>query len=154
MAISSVGSSNFSLSDLSALQCDVTDALAQGEIPLMLARRDSTVRRVSRAIEAARQEPRVATVVDGDASARASWRIPWWSYPIAAAALLLLSVFIVSDNPGGLAAPKTAVAKGTPAIFLDDDPAVARLDEVREHWMAMQNQEVGLFDADLIEPEP
>jgi hypothetical protein len=132
----------------------VTDALTRAEVPLLHARRESAVRRVSRAIVAARQEPRVATVIDGDATARAPWRIPWWSYPIAAAALLLLSVFIVSDNPGGLAAPKSAVARGTPMIFLDDDPAVARLDEVREHWMAMQNQEVGLFDADLIEPEP
>jgi len=94
------------LAELAALQDGVSGMMARADINSTdVSRREAVVRRVSRALTAARLEPLRTESAPGE-SARRRLLIAWWAYPIAIAAALLVGIMLLSDNrPMNLPAP-------------------------------------------------
>src|SRR5206468_1212164 len=85
------------LSELAALQADVTGLLSRTESSAALAatsRREASLRRVTRALAAARAQATPALPLKTAASADEprSFRLRWVAYPIAAAAILVVGI--------------------------------------------------------------
>ena len=95
------------LAELAALQDELTGALAKADRGSPnLPRREAVVRQVSRAMAAARLQPLRTDAVPSE-TARFRLRIAWWAYPIAAAALLVIGIMLLSDNrPVNLPSPQ------------------------------------------------
>ena len=85
------------LEELAALQEGVGETFATADAGIALSRRDAVVRNVSRAMAAARVE-RVAAGPAAVETGRSRFRIPFWVYPIAAAALLVVGILLMSDS--------------------------------------------------------
>jgi hypothetical protein len=93
------------LADLAALHDELTGVLAQADGSGDQPRREAVVRQVSRAMTAARLQP-IRTNSAPAQAARFRLRIAWWAYPIAAAALLVVGIMLLSDNrPVNLPSP-------------------------------------------------
>jgi anti-sigma-K factor RskA len=126
------GSLRALLTELTDLQSDVTGVLAKSDGQLILPRRDAAVRRVSRAMATAQAGARVpaATTELG----RPTLRIPWWAYPIAAAAALVVAVVMLTDRPNvkiaglGSTAPTVVTDPDGPGSGGGGDFALAEVD--------------------------
>jgi len=93
------------LAELAALQTELTGVMGRADGSGDLPRREAVVRQVSRAMAAARLQPRSSKTVAAPVS-RFRLHIAWWAYPIVAAALLLVGMMLMSDNrPMNLPAP-------------------------------------------------
>jgi len=85
------------LEELAALHDGIGDTFASADAAIPLARRESMVRRVLRSLAAAREGAMVrAPAVSAARPSR--WRIAWWVYPVAAAAMLVVGIMLMSDN--------------------------------------------------------
>jgi hypothetical protein len=85
------------LEELAALQEGVGETFASADAGVTWSRRDAVVRNVSRAMAAARVE-RVAAGPVAPEVGRSRFRIPWWVYPVAAAAMLVVGILLMSDS--------------------------------------------------------
>lgn len=85
------------LEELAVLHEGVGEVFASADARVALSRRDAVVRNVSRAMAAARVERVFAGPVAPEVG-RSRFRIPWWVYPVAAAALLVVGILLMSDN--------------------------------------------------------
>ena len=85
------------LEELAALQEGVVETFASADAGVALSRRDAVVRSVSRAMAAARVESVFAKPAAPEAG-RSRFRVPYWVYPIAAAALLVVGILLMSDR--------------------------------------------------------
>jgi anti-sigma factor RsiW len=83
------------LAEVAALHDDVTGLLGRADAAQVLSRRETVVRRVGRAIAAAHAS---AAGAPAAAPAKRRLRIAWWAYPIAAAALFVVAVMLLSDQ--------------------------------------------------------
>jgi anti-sigma factor RsiW len=120
------------LEELAALHDGIGDTFASADAAIPLARRESVVRSVARSMAArdgaAARQPAVS-------EARPSrFHIAWWVYPVAAAAMLVVAMVLMSDNrpaalpPAQPTAPDyyavdtsdTAVPTATAQIFPDE----------------------------------
>jgi len=146
------------MADLAALHASVDADLARlGEVPAT--RREASVRRVVRAMAAA-QEERVAGTIAPPEPVR-TFRLSWWAYPAAAAALLLIGIIIMSNTaPRKLEASREVqelamqIEANTPPIRILDqpeDPALDRLDAVEKQVLSLHTPEEGLFEVDSYE---
>jgi hypothetical protein len=94
------------LAELAALQDELSGVLARADGSGDQPRREAVVRQVSRAMAAARLQPLRTDAAPAQA-ARFRLRIAWWAYPIAAAALLVIGIMLLSDNrPVNLPSPQ------------------------------------------------
>jgi anti-sigma factor RsiW len=94
------------LAELAALQAKLTGVMARVDGNADLSRREAVVRQVSRSLAAARLQPLRSDAAPAPA-ARFRLRIAWWAYPIAAAALLVIGIMLLSDNrPVNLPSPQ------------------------------------------------
>jgi anti-sigma factor RsiW len=82
------------LAELAALNDEVTGMLGRADAAQVLSRRETVVRRVGRAIAAAKAN----ATVPAAAPTRHRLRVAWWAYPIAAAALFVVAVMLLSDQ--------------------------------------------------------
>lgn len=85
------------LEELSALHDGTGEAFAAADARIPLFRQESVVRNVSRAMAAAR-EGGIAAQSAAPEVRPSRLRIAWWVYPIAAAALLVVGIMLMSDN--------------------------------------------------------
>jgi anti-sigma factor RsiW len=85
------------LEEVAALQEGVGETFAMADAGVALSRRDAAVRNVSRAMAAARVENVFARPAAAEVG-RSRFRIPYWVYPIAVAALLVVGILLMSDN--------------------------------------------------------
>ncbi|HEY7120480.1 MAG TPA: hypothetical protein VH475_28105 [Tepidisphaeraceae bacterium] len=154
------------LADLTALEADVSGVLNRADASLVLSRRESAVRRFSRAmaaLDAQRRAVSEAQDVAAAASAGRRFRLAWWTYPIAAAALLVVGIMVFSGRtpmtlrpaPENQQPPQFAFSP-VPQIFVDasSDPALERLDQAEREVLSLRVQDVGFFDADSSSAAP
>jgi anti-sigma factor RsiW len=156
------------MTELAALQADVGGLLARAESPAFTApsRREASVRRVVRAMAAAREESPAAPAPLAIAAASADeprpYRLRWVAYPIAAAAVLLVGIIIMSNRAPAVLPPNREVAiidqqqmnAPTPRIFdQPSDPALDRIDDVEQQVLSLRSPEAGLFDPDNVDPD-
>jgi hypothetical protein len=112
-----------SLAELAALQDDVTTVFARTDADLILSGREAAVRNVSKAIAA--DAERRASGVHASAPARQAFRVPWWTYPIAAAAIVLVAVIMTTpDRPHNMPADsghntEVVISNETPEPSID-----------------------------------
>ena len=94
------------LAEMTSMHDHMTAMLSQADSGLHLARREAAVRQVSLAINQAKVEG-LRTPAPAAQPARSHTRIPVWAYPVAAAALLVIGIFVfngkhpVGTTPGG-----------------------------------------------------
>ena len=150
------------LSDLAALQADVTGVLSWSESSAGLAassRREASVRRATRAMAAASADPLQAAPSTDEPR---SFRLRWIAYPIAAAAILLVGIVIMSNRaptvlpqtPDAMAVNMSQMTAPTPRIFdQPGDPALERIDDVEQQVLSLRTPEAGLFDPDNVDPD-
>src|SRR5690349_19035171 len=99
------------MAELAALQADLGGLLARAESPALAAppRREASIRRVVRAMAAAREESPVAGAALKIAAASADeprpFRLRWVTYPVAAAAVLLVGIIIMSNRAPSVLPP-------------------------------------------------
>jgi anti-sigma factor RsiW len=115
-----------SLAELVSMQDQMSAAFAQADGALHLSRRESAVREVSRAINNAK----VTALQNPKSNAqpqRSRARIPFWAYPVAAAAMLVIGIMIFTSShqhPAVVANPDAvkavAIADVLPRIGSDD----------------------------------
>jgi len=106
---------------------------------------------------AAVQEERSASQTLAPEPAR-SFRLSWWAYPAAAAALLLIGIIIMSNSaPGKLEATAEVqqlamqLEASAPTVRILDqaeDPALDRLDAVEKQVLSLHTPDEGLFEVD------
>jgi len=153
------------LSDLAALQVDVGGLLSRAENGGFTAtsRREASIRRVTRAMTAARAQAAPATPLPGaSADEPRPFRLRWIAYPIAAAAILLVGIVIMSNRAPTVLGPNQMVINinneqmnaPTPRIFDQPaDPALERIDDVEQQVLSLRTPEAGLFDPDNVDPD-
>jgi anti-sigma factor RsiW len=145
------------MADLAALQTTVDAELARGD-DVAPARRESAIRRVVRAM-ASEQDRRLASEAAPPEPVR-SFRLSWWAYPAAAAALLLVGIVIMSNSAPGKLDPTeetkqlmAAVDASAPTVRILDqpeDPAMDRLDAVERQVLSLHiPEDDGLFQVEL-----
>jgi anti-sigma-K factor RskA len=143
------------LAALTALQSDVDGVLAKADSTMLLPRREAAVRRVSRAVAAAQAKP-VEAGAPADDHAAARFRVPWWAYPIAAVAAVIVGMVLVTDRTGVNLPPKTpmaglgeegsnAVAYAPRILEIQQDPAIDRIERAEREFL---NPEPDLFTFD------
>jgi anti-sigma factor RsiW len=154
------------MTELAALQADVGGLLARADHPTVVApsRREASIRRLMRAMAAAREEAPapLAATTSGSADEPRSFRLRWIAYPIAAAAILVVGIVIMANRapnvlgPTQLALESTAkeINAPTPRIFdQPSDPALDRIDDVEQQVLSLRSPEAGLFDPDNVDPD-
>jgi hypothetical protein len=106
------------LGDLAALQDELGGVLARADVVQVVSGREAAARFVSRAIVERAARPAAAPAPTAPVDRR--FRVPWWTYPIAAAAIVLVAVIMTSGNRpmrlgptqpdfGGVGNPQVAV---------------------------------------------
>jgi anti-sigma factor RsiW len=145
------------MADLAALQAG-TDAALAGERDIAPARRESAVRRVVRVLAAAHEERLTLAAAATPQETARRLRLAWWAYPVAAAAILLVGIIIMSNSAPGKLDPSpealqiaAAVEASTPTPRILDqaeDPALDRLDVVEKQMLSLHTPEEGLFQVD------
>jgi hypothetical protein len=109
------------LAELAALQDDVHGAFARADAGLTLSGREAAVRAVSRAVtENAQRRAAAADAAASNRPAHQPFRVPWWTYPIAAAAIVLVAVIMTTpERPphsiGGTDVPQFVQSNENPA---------------------------------------
>jgi hypothetical protein len=156
------------MADMAALHADVNGLLGGAESAAFAAapRREASVRRVVRAMAAARDESPIPIAPLAAAGASAdeprSFRLRWFAYPIAAAAILLVGIIIMSNRapdvlgptPPAIAFNNEQMNAPTPRIFdQPSDPALDRIDDVEQQVLSLRTPEAGLFDPDNVDPD-
>jgi anti-sigma factor RsiW len=147
------------MADLAALLGAVTADLARGDAAA-LPRREATIRRAVRAMSAAHDERLSREAEAAPAEAPRTFRLAWWAYPAAAAALLLVGIIIMSNAAPGKLEPTDETRQITQAIeasapvprILDqtDDPALERLEVVEQQLLSLHTpDDDGLFQVEL-----
>jgi hypothetical protein len=107
------------LAEMAALQDDLAGAFARVDVAQVVSGREAAARFVSRAI--VERAARPVAVPTSAAPAQRSFRIPWWTYPIAAAAIVLVAVIMTSGNrPMRLGPTQQDLGGGNPQIVLVD----------------------------------
>jgi anti-sigma factor RsiW len=144
------------MADLAALQAAVDAGLARGD-DLAPAPREAAVRRAVRAMAAAHDERLARDTAAAPEPAR-RFRLSWWAYPAAAAALLLVGIIIMSNSPPGKLDPtpesqqlamQMEANTPTPRILDQaEDPALERLDAVEKQMLSLHTPDEGLFQVD------
>jgi anti-sigma factor RsiW len=148
------------MADLAALQGSVDAQLALGDA-VPLPRREAAVRRVVRAMATA-QDQRLAREADAALAAEPprAYRLGWWAYPAAAAALLLVGIMIMSKVTPSKLEPTEETQRLVQAIeaqapiprILDqtEDPALERLEVVERQLLSLHTpDDDGLFQVEL-----
>jgi anti-sigma factor RsiW len=104
------------LEELGALQEAVDETFARADAGVALPRGEAVVRGVGRAMSAARSA-RVAAPPAAPEVGHSRFRIAWWVYPIAAAAMVVVGILLMADNqPVSLPADQP----GAPALAESD----------------------------------
>lgn len=147
------------MAELTALQGSVTADLARGDAAT-LPRREATIRRVVRAMAVAQDERLAREAEATPAEPPRAFRLSWWAYPAAAAAILLVGIFVMSNRAPGKLDPTEMTRQLTDAIeaqaptvrILDqpEDPALERLEAVERQLLSLHTPEDdGLFQVEL-----
>ena len=148
------------MADLAALQSSIdTDLARLGDIPAT--RREASVRRVVRAMSAVHEE-RLAADTAPPEPVR-TFRLSWWAYPAAAAALLLIGIIVMTNRTPNKLDPTPQMQelsfnmeRDVPAVrILDqpDDPALDRLDAVEQQLLSLHTPDDGLFQIDSLDAD-
>jgi len=141
------------LAELAALQDRVSGMMARADINSTdVSRREAVVRRVSRALTAARLEPLRTESAPAD-TARRRLRIAWWAYPIGIAAALLVGIMLLSDNrPMNLPAPhggSVELADGSSPSEPMASQATAQIfpDDLEKELISLNSEGTDLFSS-------
>jgi anti-sigma factor RsiW len=146
------------MAEVAALKSTVDGDLARGDAGT-IPRREAMVRRAVRAMTAA-QEERFARAAEAAAEPARSFRLSWWAYPVAAAALLLVGIIIMSNTAPGKLEPTdetrqiaAAIEAAAPTVRIleqPEDPALERLEAVERQLLSLHTTEDdGLFQVEL-----
>lgn len=136
------------LAELKALQSDVDGTMAQadaGDRVALLPRREAAVRRVARAIAAAR-EGAGERKAPADEPAR-RFRIAWWAYPIAAAAALVVAFVMLTDG-------RTVKLAGTQPMETQPTEELAQVPRILETPQDPSIDRIERAEQEFLHPEP
>jgi anti-sigma factor RsiW len=125
------------LAELTALHAEVNSMIAGVDGATALAGREMAIGRVMRSLkQAADREPAPTQYVNKEP--HRTLRIGWWVYPLAAAALFMVSMILWSGN--------------TPVKLGPSDPT--KIVKGDNEWEDQQSQRPEILFAQLVEPAP
>jgi anti-sigma factor RsiW len=149
------------MAELVALDAEVNAALAStADAPAGAARREASIRRVVRAMAAATDRTPALALSGADPGQR--FRLAWWAYPVAAAAVLLVGILVMTNRTPSKLEPSPEAVRiasldmmaPTPRILEQtEDPALERLDQVEKQVLSLHTHEAGLFDVDSLDTD-
>jgi anti-sigma factor RsiW len=136
------------LAELQALHEGINAVLADAEETHSLPRCDAVVRNVSRAMAASQARP-IHTKPDSTDTRLSRLRIAWWAYPLAAAALLIIGVFVLSDgHPATLPSDQTVPNQYVDGIDAGAPVTTAQIfpDDLETELISLNSDGAGLFN--------